>query len=327
MHSLTQADFCIQSESDLQTCRTPDFALGQLEYLDCGTGGTRNLSNLRFYQPVRWETTPEQIVAFRFGLADNYLRCVEGYHPMKVRGAHLTFITYPGKVYQRQSFFRGSRIQGVNVGDTPDAFLKGFALKPENLNPTLRTIFDKTAIAPYFRQVELPRVAEKIVRELLSCTLSGTKRAQFFTVRISALHNLGMEAALKLTDDIGNLPITLQINDYSALCNARDIIATEFSATPTLGSLARRVGINRTKLALGFKHVFGAGVFEYCQQLQLQTAQKILLEGKRAIGAVAEQVGYQSAASFTRAYRNHFGYPPSREGVKQPLSAGKDAGM
>ncbi len=313
MHSLTQSDFCVQSDSDMATCRTPGYASGQLEYLHLNPVFSRNLSNLTFHHPARWETSPEQVVAFRFGLADNYLRCVEGYAPMKVRGAHMTFITYPGKLYQRQSFFRGSCLQGANIGGRPQDFVKGFGLAPENLNSTLRAIFKGKVIAPWFRQVELPRGAEKIVRELLGCTLTGCQRSQFFDRKTSDLYSLGIVAALKMTDDTSALPITLQTGDYSALRNARDIIDCEYTTTPTLDYLSRRVGINRTKLALGFKHLFGMGVFEYIQTLQLQTAQELLVGGEQAVSKVAELVGYQAPASFARAYRNYFGYSPSQE--------------
>jgi AraC-like DNA-binding protein len=79
----------------------------------------------------------------------------------------------------------------------------------------------------------------------------------------------------------------------------------------TLEMVARQVGINRTKLALGFKQVFGVTVGEYLREHRLDLAREALEQQTRSVGEVAAMAGYCDAGSFTKAFRARYGSLPS----------------
>ena len=91
---------------------------------------------------------------------------------------------------------------------------------------------------------------------------------------------------------------------------AREILDGSRRA-PTLDELARRVGVNRNKLAVGFKHVFGMTVGAYHREQRLERAYDMLRNPDISIGRVADEAGYRDAGSFTKAFKNRYGVLPS----------------
>lgn len=91
------------------------------------------------------------------------------------------------------------------------------------------------------------------------------------------------------------------------------IYQSDLHDQPDLESLARRLGLNRNKLSDGFREMFGMGPGEYARHVRLDWAREQVRERMHSIGAIATATGYSNLSSFTRAYIQQFGRPPSRE--------------
>lgn len=79
----------------------------------------------------------------------------------------------------------------------------------------------------------------------------------------------------------------------------------------SIAELANRANMSRTVLAEKFKAVSGWTVGQYITWWRMQLAWEMLQRGK-AMAVVAEQVGYQSEAAFSRAFKKMFDVSPSR---------------
>jgi len=79
----------------------------------------------------------------------------------------------------------------------------------------------------------------------------------------------------------------------------------------TLESLAREVGLSRTVLAERFTRFVGHPPMHYLASWRMQLAANHLLSGGDSVAAVAERVGYESEAAFSRAFKKATGAPPS----------------
>jgi len=75
-------------------------------------------------------------------------------------------------------------------------------------------------------------------------------------------------------------------------------------------SLAREVGVSRTVLAERFRHYLDQPPMQYLTHWRLQLAAQHLKKGRLPMKAIADEVGYESEASFSRAFKRHFGLPP-----------------
>lgn len=91
---------------------------------------------------------------------------------------------------------------------------------------------------------------------------------------------------------------------------AKAIVEPEFHPVPTIRKMARRLGIDETKLKSGFKAVFGMTIFEYRNKVRMNLAKELLDASEVQVGIVAEKVGYLHQTTFTTAFKTYFGINP-----------------
>jgi len=80
----------------------------------------------------------------------------------------------------------------------------------------------------------------------------------------------------------------------------------------TLPDLAEASGISRTVLADRFTQLIGEPPLAYLARWRLQLGARQLLTTDSKVLQVAYDVGYESEAAFSRAFRRAFGIPPAR---------------
>jgi AraC-like DNA-binding protein len=98
--------------------------------------------------------------------------------------------------------------------------------------------------------------------------------------------------------------------DLQRLHKAREILASEFNPVPHTVDLARRLGINETKLKRGFKDLFGQGLHEFGHHCRMQHALHLLRDRRLMVRRVAADVGYTHQTTFANSFKKHFGYRP-----------------
>jgi AraC-like DNA-binding protein len=84
----------------------------------------------------------------------------------------------------------------------------------------------------------------------------------------------------------------------------------------TAEDLARSVGMSRSAFADRFTRIMGETPMRYLARQRLQLAARRLEEPGASIARIAFEVGYESEAAFSRAFKREFGSPPAawREG-------------
>jgi len=80
----------------------------------------------------------------------------------------------------------------------------------------------------------------------------------------------------------------------------------------TLEDLAAESGTSRTLLAQRFTQLMGEPPLAYLARWRLQLGARLLTTTDRKILQVAYDVGYESEAAFSRAFKRSFGTPPGR---------------
>ncbi len=97
----------------------------------------------------------------------------------------------------------------------------------------------------------------------------------------------------------------------------------------TVDTLARRVGTSRSVLAERFSATVGKSPIKYLTAWRMELAAIRLLESNDTTLDIAEDVGYESEASFSRAFKRHVGQPPGawRNAQKSKRSPNPDLGL
>jgi AraC-like DNA-binding protein len=75
--------------------------------------------------------------------------------------------------------------------------------------------------------------------------------------------------------------------------------------------LARRAGLSRSTFAERFTTLIGRPPMRYLAAWRMQLAAQALRDTGKSIAQIAYEVGYESEAAFTRAFRRELGQPPA----------------
>jgi AraC-like DNA-binding protein len=80
----------------------------------------------------------------------------------------------------------------------------------------------------------------------------------------------------------------------------------------SLETLADEVGISRSRLSECFTRLAGQPAMQYLAQWRIQIAARLLIDGAAKVAAVARDVGYESEAAFSRAFKRLVGVSPAQ---------------
>jgi AraC-like DNA-binding protein len=80
----------------------------------------------------------------------------------------------------------------------------------------------------------------------------------------------------------------------------------------TIAKLASEVGLSRSVLAERFRHFLGEPPMTYLSRWRLRMGAQRLAATSHSVAEIAAVVGYESEASFNRAFKREFSVPPAR---------------
>ncbi|WP_125720489.1 helix-turn-helix transcriptional regulator [Flavobacterium ustbae] len=144
-----------------------------------------------------------------------------------------------------------------------------------------------------------------IIQEIKGCLFEGLSRKIYLESKAYELIALLYEGTQKPAQlsELSNV-------DKERLHEAASIIRDNLETPFSIIELARKVGINQTKLKTGFKSLFGSTVFEYMQDIRMNQAKRYLLDTQKPIHEISVLVGYHNTSNFTTAFKNTYGFTP-----------------
>lgn len=145
-----------------------------------------------------------------------------------------------------------------------------------------------------------------VVREICNCDRKGFFKKMYIENKINELLFLQLEQYKQYQE----IKIKLPESDIEKMHQARDYVLQNMNTPCSLIDLAKQIGSNEFKLKKNFKEVFGTTVFGYLNEVKMNKAREILLEGELNVTQVAEKVGFKTSNHFTTAFKKHFGYSP-----------------
>ena len=89
------------------------------------------------------------------------------------------------------------------------------------------------------------------------------------------------------------------------------LMHADLAATWTLASLAKKCAASRSVLAERFTKLVGQPPMQYLARARMQTAAQLLRRRGATVAEIARDVGYESEAAFSRAFKKTHGVAPS----------------
>lgn len=148
-----------------------------------------------------------------------------------------------------------------------------------------------------------------IIDRVLDCAFVGQARELFLEAKALELIALYL-AALERPNQ--KFKYCKSEYDRERLFFAKTYLLHHYDSLPTIAELSRFAGINEFKLKHGFKELFGDTIHNFVNNHRLETALQMLLKGDKKAGQVAFELGFSSVQHFSKAFRQKFGYPPSK---------------
>jgi AraC-like DNA-binding protein len=85
----------------------------------------------------------------------------------------------------------------------------------------------------------------------------------------------------------------------------------EVTRSWTMDELGREVGLSRSALAERFTRLIGVAPMHYLTNWRMQVAARHLRTTNASLAQIADLVGYESEAAFSRAFKKAFGFAPA----------------
>ncbi len=192
----------------------------------------------------------------------------------------------------------------------PAALLRLLEISPSRVPQELSWLAVSKSDEATHLAVPLSLRMQLAVNDVLSCQFRGGVRRAFIYSKYLELVATIYQAAVDQVARPEQLVTKLSERDTAKILEVASIITSKFDHMESLAGLARQVGINRTKLVLGFRAIYGTSVEAYWRDWRLQKASELLRSDGISVNEVAFSVGYSEVSSFTRAFTRKFGVLP-----------------
>jgi AraC-like DNA-binding protein len=98
---------------------------------------------------------------------------------------------------------------------------------------------------------------------------------------------------------------------YIHLLRAKDLIDRDYALPLDVPALARAAHASTAHFSRSFKRAFGETPHRYLQRRRIERAQELLRATDLSVTEVSLEVGFRSLGSFSAAFRDLAGEPPS----------------
>lgn len=261
----------------------------------------------RFHQDLSYRFVGEGWTRLHFRKAARTLMVFDGVDRSELEGPLCQILHQPLGMQDEEWVEGGADLDWVTVLMRPAMLVERFKLDSTRLSDPVRRLAlgsDEFLLKNWSLSADMSLVVD----QMLGSTFLGDLKRVHLEAKAIELVCL-MSRMLNESDGTGP-PVVLRPRDIEALHEAHRMLTRSFSAKPSIESLARAVGINRNKLTLGFKHLFGRTISEHCMESRLQAGWKMLQDTDKPVSVVAEAVGYAQASAFSSAFRQRFGISP-----------------
>ena len=228
-------------------------------------------------------------------------------------------LLHPEGLEKQEHYLAGEHERSVTLICEASFLSEMFGDTPDKL-PSQLADFVRNGKATAYRD-SLPMKVDMVTAAngILSTELRGSLRRYYIEGRALELLVLSLQACIDAEANVDNPEKGMSQREVDRMHKTRELLEEQFVNPPTIGEVARHIGLNEAKLMHDFKQLFGQTIFDFTQNLRMDEAKKLLETTERSITEIAFDVGYEYSSNFTTAFKRRFGITPSvaREGFRR----------
>lgn len=222
-------------------------------------------------------------------------------------GRRVNFFASPVGAPMERVITGGEKVQYVGIS-LPLSDLEEFGFDSSRMHVDLKDFLEGRTRQLFMLDFNFTPQQFAAVNDLLNNNFAGRLRERFVMAKLNELICLAVEQLMSAGTKRRTLSV--KAREHQALEIAMQILATETRDPWSMPELARRVGLNRNKLAIGFKERVGMTPATFARKARLKQTKSLIESSQMSMGEIAWETGFISQSSFTRAYRFEFGVAP-----------------
>ena len=299
----------------------PSLGGGYVEFISVAENFFVVISELNFGADCAFRYLGENWIRFSFNLSGSAQLLFDGRDGAQIERQVSHLMLHPEGVVHSDHYRGGSHLRWVSILCRKEHLTEILGFDPEAFPAELKRFLAYGEPSLYLNQRPLNLAMYRCVTEIF-------RKPSVVALRPLYLKGKAYEALYTYLDDFaadarqGGRIAGLTRRDIDRLHEARAILESDVTAEIALGKLARRVGLNRTKLSQGFHALFGTTILDHSKVRRLAAAYELLRDTDLGVGQVAERCGYGHISSFSAAFKAHYGASP-REMREDPSACEK----
>ncbi len=221
----------------------------------------------------------------------------------------ILFGSHTADGHQRRIHHKGEHYKAVGIWIKSDQLINNFGLDlnafPKVTAELLRCKFNRSILLPMTTRIR------QCAEEILETKITSKLKEKFIEAKLTELICYLIEC-LYSPEQFFNLSNHLSTRKSNAMKKVLAKLNEDTLEEINLEVLSKEVGMSQSNLSKTFKSSYGMNISQYRLQQRLIRAFELLLEGKLSIFQVAFEVGYKDQSSFARAFKQYFGFPPTK---------------
>ena len=188
-----------------------------------------------------------------------------------------------------------------------------FSFRPRAEHPLLHHLPDFITVTAAGRKKlllldeSLRLIAERVFSESIGSTAAVTRLSEI----------VFMEILQSVMGKAGDHSFMLDALRDDRIAKSLQLIHGQPNKPWTVESLAREVAMSRSRFAERFRGLVGETPMTYLTEWRLQKSLELLGDTQQPVQRIANDMGYQSPAAFTRAFQGKFGISPKEYRVRE----------
>lgn len=198
--------------------------------------------------------------------------------------------------------------RSLHIG-IPNQPLLDLAGQYPHFNTLLHMDQEVNTPVPLFR---INKRIQAVIEEIVICREEKAKEQMYLLERVLGLLNRYLEDTDTHRRRLQLERSTLNLNDLEAYILAHLEIPDYKADNPlTLKRLAKSCGMTPTSFHAAYSRHYKMPLDNLVAKLRVEQAMKILKNSSHTVTEIAEMVGYTEKTNLTRAFKRHYGHPPS----------------
>lgn len=150
---------------------------------------------------------------------------------------------------------------------------------------------------------------DSIINEIFLCPYNGLAKVFFLEAKVFELIACRINEIEKADKKVK--AFEPDKNDIERIMHAKKIFRKNLNNPPLISSLAKELGVSRTKFYNNFCFVCGKSPTEFIRNERMRKASTLLMDGQLNVSEVAWEIGYSNLGYFSKLFRQYYNSSPS----------------